>query len=69
MEKAKRNGTSRGFTSTKEIFFFYSDNNNHCNNLLRDMVEALSLHVFKMVLDRMLDNLIWAPSATEDWTR
>lgn len=51
LEKVKRIGTRRGFTSIKEIF--YSD-----SKLLRDMVEALSLDSFKVVLDRTLDNLI-----------
>lgn len=68
LEKAKRNGTKRGFMLIKE-FFFYSDNNNHCNKLLRGIVEALSLVVFKTGLDRMLDNLIWAPCLMEYWTR
>lgn len=67
--KQKGMAPAEALPRRKKYFFFYSDNNNHCNNLLRDMVEALSLHVFKMGLDRMLDNLIWVPSAMEDWTR
>jgi len=38
--------------------FFTVRKINHWNNLPRDMVEFSSLEVFKLQLDRVLDNLI-----------
>ena len=38
--------------------FFTVRTINHWNNLPRDVVESPSLEVFKMRLDRVLDNLI-----------
>lgn len=41
----------------------------HWNNLLRDTAESTSLEVFKMRLDRVMDDLIWTPLPTKGWTR
>ena len=64
MEKTRGNGyklhQERGFTSIQDRYclgFFYSENN-HWNSLPRDAVESPSLEVFKMQLDRVLDNPI-----------
>jgi len=37
--------------------------------LPRDVVESPLLQVFKMRLDRVVDNLIYAPFRTKGWTR
>lgn len=39
------------------------------NNLPKVTVQYLSLEVFNMQLDRVLDNLIYAPPPVKDWTR
>jgi len=41
----------------------------HQNNFPRDVVESPSLEIFKMQLDRVLDNLTWAPFSIKGWTR
>lgn len=41
----------------------------HWNNLCRDVVWSSSLEVFKLWSDRVLNNLIWAPSPMEGWAR
>jgi len=39
------------------------------NSLPGDAVESPSLEVFKMQMERVLDNLIQAPFPTTGWTR
>lgn len=42
--------------------FFYSENN-HWNNVPRDVVKSPSVEVFKLSLDRVLNNVIWTQKA------
>lgn len=41
----------------------------HWNNLRRDVGESRLLEAFKNVLDRVLNNFIYALFPTEGWTR
>ena len=61
MEKTRGNGSKLHWERFhldigKKIFTVRTIN--HWNNLSRDVMESLSLEVFKMRLDRVLDNLI-----------
>lgn len=48
--------------------FFTVRKINHWNNLPWDMVESPSLEFFKMLLDKVLNNVIWAPFPMKVWT-
>lgn len=41
----------------------------HWNNLLGDTSESTSPEVFKMRLNRVVEDLIWAHFPMKDWTR
>lgn len=48
--------------------FFTVKKINHWNNLPWDMVESPSLEFFKMIVDKVLNNVIWAPFPMKVWT-
>lgn len=48
--------------------FFTVRKINHWSNLPWDMVESPSLEFFKMIVDKVLNNVIWAPFPMKVWT-
>jgi len=72
MEPHGEDKRTMGTTCTRRLFhpnirkkFFTMRTISHWNNLPRDVVESASLEVFRMRLDRLLDNLICAPFPTK----
>jgi len=72
MEKTRSNG----YKLHQERFHFDIGNKCftvrtiiHWNNVPRDVVKSPSLEVFKMQLDRVLDNFIYAPFPMKCWSR
>lgn len=56
------------YTDKRKQFFFTMRSTSYWNNLPRDMMESLSLEVFRMRLDRELGNLTEVPCSLEGCT-
>lgn len=61
------------FSAERESFYNLIPSNHHITlcytNCNRNSIFEFLIVVFKMPLDRVLDNLIEAPFATKGWTR
>lgn len=72
MEKTRGNGCKLDlemFNLDIRKNFFAVSIDIHWNNLPGDVVESPLLQVFKMQMDKVLNNLIYIPFPTKGWTR